>query len=164
MYLGKRKFLNDSIEVAEYYSDMSLKDERAADLLVKEKVYNQAAYFYIQAMEKRIKAQIAKKIDITKEYFADEISKTMGHSLEKSLNLLIKIYTGNDTILAQQMENQLMKIMLKDVRFTTLHNGTRYPFFNREKANYSVIYLGKEDCMELKSMLESLELYLRDIK
>lgn len=71
MYLGKRKFLNDSIEVAEYYSDMSLKDERAADLLVREKVYNQAAYFYFQAMEKRIKAQIAKKIDITKEYFAD---------------------------------------------------------------------------------------------
>ena len=47
MYLGKRKFLNDSIEVAEYYLDMSSKDERAADLLVKEKVYNQAAYFYI---------------------------------------------------------------------------------------------------------------------
>lgn len=67
----------------------------------------------------------------------------MGHSLEKSLNLLIKIYTGNDTILAQQMENQLMKIILKDVRFTTLHNGTRYPFFNREKANYSVIFLKK---------------------
>lgn len=57
--------------MVEYYSDMSLKDERAADLLVREKVYNQAAYFYIQAMEKRIKAQIAKKIDITKEYFAD---------------------------------------------------------------------------------------------
>jgi hypothetical protein len=163
MYLGKRVFLKDSLEVAENYLEISLKDEKAADILRKSKIYNQAAYFYIQAMEKRIKAQIARKIDITKEYFAKELSKTMGHSLERSLELLIQIYTGRDIVLAQQMKNQLMKVILKDVRFTTLHNGTRYPFFNEEKENYTMLNLEEKDCEELKSMLHALEKYLKDI-
>ena len=87
MNIGKRQYIKDNMEVADTYLRIAQKDEEAAIELEKQKLYNQSAYFYIQAMEKQVKNHIARKVDITNEYFANKLSKTMGHSLDESLEL-----------------------------------------------------------------------------
>ena len=68
MYLGNRKFLKDSLEVAHEYLKTAMQDEKSAVILESRELYNQAAYFYVQAMEKQIKAKIAQIVDVTNAY------------------------------------------------------------------------------------------------
>ena len=164
MYLGNRKFLKDSLEVANQYIIIANSDEKAANALEGLGLYNQASYFYIQAMEKQIKANIAQIVDVTNTYYRDLIRNTMGHSLDKSLDLLIKIYAKGDAVVAEQLKNQLLTLVLKGVRFSALHNNIRYPNFYEVKKKYSMIEINKSDCDELSKMLPSLKNYLNKMK
>lgn len=163
MNIGKRQYIKDNIEVADTYLRIAQKDEKAAIELEKQKLYNQSAYFYIQAMEKQVKNHIARKVDITNEYFANKLSKTMGHSLDESLELLLRIYSGNNEILFQQMQEQLLHQILKDVNFQFLHNSVRYPIYKYKFKDYDFNELTIEDCYKLKEMLVLLKKYLKDL-
>ena len=99
--------MNDSLSVGAKYKKIAQEDENAAGLLAESGLYNQAAYLYIQAMEKQIKSLIAERVDLTNAYFADEIRKTMGHSLERSIQFLIKILPFKDEFSRQQVETQI---------------------------------------------------------
>lgn len=163
MNLGKKIFIADNIEVAEKYLELAKNDEAAAQILEQQKFYNQAAYFYIQAMEKFIKNHISQKINVLNKYFADELSKTMGHSLNKSLELLVKVYSGSNAALFEQMNRQLEKYVLQEVNFKFLNNSLRYPIYNEKYTNYAQFILTKSDCNELKKILAALKLYLKDL-
>ena len=58
-------------------------------------------------MEKQIKSLIAERVDLANAYIADEIRKTMGHSLERSIQFLIKILPFKDEFSRQQVETQI---------------------------------------------------------
>lgn len=163
MYIGKRRYLDDSICVAEVYLENALSDEKAAVLLFQNGLYNQSLYFLIQSMEKQIKYKIAKKIDITNSYFANEIKKTMGHSLESSIHFLIQIYTGDNEILKQQMEHQLLELLLKSINFRGLHNNVRYPLYHMKYSNYSFLDISRDECQEIFEMLSRLKQYLSEL-
>ena len=77
MYIGKRNIIKDNIEAAEKYLEIAKIDEFTALALEQQKYYNQAAYFYIQAMEKHVKYHIDLKVNVMNKFFADELSKTM---------------------------------------------------------------------------------------
>lgn len=64
MFIGKRVEIRESTEIASVYQELSRKDRLAADCLFQQRLYNEAAYFYIQSMEKRVKEFICKKIDM----------------------------------------------------------------------------------------------------
>lgn len=161
--IGKIKILQDSVRVAEMYLEIAENDEKAAKVLSDKGFYNQAAYFFIQAMEKQIKHKIANKIDVTNRYFADEIRKTMGHSLEMSIEFLLRIYTGDNIILKQQMENQLMQQVLKQINFQSVHNNVRYPLYSKKYSNYSFLDITRNECWELEDMLKGLKRYLAEL-
>ena len=163
MKIGNRTFINDNIEVAEIYHKMAHNDESAARILAQQNFYNQAAYFFVQAMEKYVKHHIAQKINVTKKFFADELGRTMGHSLNKSLQLLIKLYAGNDEILFEQMYRQIKRHVLKDVDFRFMNNSLRYPIYNERHENYVSFTLNQADCYELNKILQALKNYLGDL-
>lgn len=77
MYLGNRKFLKESLEVAHEYLKTAMQDEKSAVILESRELYNQAAYFYVQAMEKQIKAKIAQIVDVTNAYQLAKILKAL---------------------------------------------------------------------------------------
>ena len=114
-------------------------------------------------MEKQIKNHIARKINLMNKYFAEEISKTMGHSLNRSLELLIKVYCGNDQVMFEQMSQQLNKHVLKEINFRFLNNSLRYPIYSDKYGNYTLINLTKSDCEVLREILFSLKKYLDDL-
>lgn len=143
-------------------SELSRKDRLAADCLFQQRLYNEAAYFYIQSMEKRVKAFICKKIDVSKSYYADMLRGT-GHSLENSIEILITVYCGNDAVLRQQLETMLMEGVLKQTRFERLNNVLRYPNYNPGKKCYTMIEANYKDCEALKQMADQLQKMLDDI-
>lgn len=161
--IGKKIFIYENMEVAENYLQTAKADEKAASILAHQRLYNQSAYFYIQAMEKYIKNHIAKKINVLNKFFAEEIRKTMGHSLNKSLELLLKVYTGDNKILFEQMNRQLQQNVLRNVNFRILNNSLRYPIFDENHDDYTVIKLSKYDCDTLKQILDTLKNYLNDL-
>ena len=163
MYIGKRKYISDTIDISERYLSISEKDEEAAFLLEERGLYNQAGYFYIQSMEKQVKAHIARKVNVINSYFAEEMRKTMGHSLDESLKLLFKIYAGNDETLFAHLFQQLTHQVFQDVKFTALHNKVRYPTYDSRHQNYTELVLSKTDCCELRNMLSLLKQYLDDL-
>lgn len=163
MQLGKKKFIADSFDVAEKYLEIANADEAATVALKRQRLFNQAGYFFIQAMEKLIKYQIAKKINVLNPHFADEIRKTMGHSLDESLNLLFKVYTGNNEALFNQLNAQLKIKVFQELNFSALHNKVRYPVYSARSQNYSSLELGERDCDALQNMLTLLKKYLQDI-
>ncbi len=164
MFIGKQEYLNDSLQVAEIYKQTAKSDEISADLLYKNKLFNQSAYFYVQSMEKYIKYYIASTIDITKKYFADEIRKTMGHSLEMSINFFINIYASNNETQKLQMQYQINKNILEDINFKGLHNNVRYPLYKENYSNYSMLKIEQKDCQKLKNILNNLKNYLSETK
>lgn len=163
MYIGKREYFYDSMSVAELYKEKAERDEKAARILLENGLYNQSAYFLIQAMEKQITSKIAIKVDVTNTYFATEIRKTMGHSLEKSAQFLITIYTGNYETLRVQMEQQLIQQVLKGIYFKGLHNNVRYPLYHERYSSYSSLEICHEECLQLFQMLNRLKIYLSEL-
>lgn len=126
------------------------------------RLYNQAAYFYIQAMEKYVKEHIATKINIVNPYYAEKL-RSLGHSLEKSIQFLLEIYANGDRFLRSQMEHQLLNTVLKGIRLDSLHNWVRYPSYHSMYSSYSMLRISEEDCKILVSALNGLQSYLKDI-
>ena len=163
MYLGKKEYISTNQNLEEKYSEIAQKDEKSAKILEREGLYNHAAYFYIQSMEKYIKSNIAKKINLTNQYFADEMRKTMGHSIDGALELLLKVYTVNNPTLEKHMKEQLLDGILQNTRFKALNNILRYPIYNPKSESYTFSELTKEDCQTLNSMLSQLKRYLTEL-
>ena len=161
--IGRKIYVGNSLEIAENYFNTAKNDEKAAIILENQKFYNQSAYFFIQAMEKYVKHYISTKIDVLNPYFADEIGKTMGHSLNKSLELLVKICSRDDKILFEQINQQIQQLVLKDLNFRFLNSSLRYPVFNPKHKNYTIYSLNRSDCEELKKILETLKNYLNNL-
>ena len=158
----KRKISNPS-EVSDQYAAMALQDENAAMELQKSGFYNQSGYFYIQAMEKYIKCHITRKIDAMNPYFAEKISRSLGHSLNESVALLVDVYAGNNTSMAEQMNQQISTNILKEINFRSLHNMLRYPTYSSHFGNYTTLALTNKECVTLKNVLNTLKSYLNDL-
>lgn len=98
LYLGKTRYISNGIDMSDEYLNISQKDEKAAGLLYRQGLYNQAFYFYIQSMEKYIKSAICRKIDVTNDYYANKL-RMMGHSLDDAIDFFIEIVSGSNEIL-----------------------------------------------------------------
>jgi len=58
MYLGNRKFLKDSLEVAHEYLKTAMQDEKSAVILESRELYNQAAYFLCRLWKNKLKPKL----------------------------------------------------------------------------------------------------------
>lgn len=159
-FLGNSTIISDGSNMSSEYLKISQEDEAVADLLYTQGYYNQSLYFYIQSMEKYIKSYICQKIDITNSYFAEEV-RSIGHSLDRAVDFLIEIMSGNSNVLKEQLNTQLKSDILQDIRFSMLYNSTRYPFY--KNPNYIIIKMGKKDCDRIRDIYLLLKKYLKDL-
>lgn len=160
--LGSKMSLEKSTDVAACYNEIAYKNYQAATILFNNGMYNEASYLYIQSMEKSVKEKICNVIDSTNPYFGREI-KNIGHSVEKSIDFLISIYCGNKLTLQEQMKNQICNGILRNLRFEFLNNDLRYPNYYEKNKRYSKLIFSKSDCLEIQSMTDSLNKYLKDL-
>ena len=100
MNLGRTTYINNGIDMASIFFNISQEDEKTSKILYEKGYYNQSVYFCIQSMEKYVKFFICKKVDISNKYFANKIRET-GHSIDSSIDFLIEIIAGNDNLLRE---------------------------------------------------------------
>lgn len=160
LYLGKSHYINNGIDMSDEYLNISKNDEKAAELLYLQSLYNQAVYFYIQSMEKYIKSAICRKIDVTNNYYADKL-RMIGHSLDDAIDFFIEIVSGNNEMLKMQITEQLKKGVLKGVRFSAIYNAVRYPFY--KNYNYKLTQMSKNDCEQMKEIYDLLKRYIDSV-
>lgn len=134
--IGKMRYVKKGTEIADEYSVYATNDEKAADVLFENGLYNESAYYYIQAMEKVVKTAISSKVDVTNTYYAAKL-KDIGHSLDSAIVFFLELLVyGKDDVLAQQLEHQLKAVVFKNVRFSSLHNNIRYPIYSEKWGSY----------------------------
>lgn len=162
--IGKIRYVKDATEIDYEYNFYALNDEKSAKLLFDNGFYNQAAYYYIQAMEKIVKAAISAKVDVTNIYYATKL-KAIGHSLDLAIDFFLELLVyGKDDMLTKQLENQLKTVVFKNIRFGSLHNNIRYPVYNERWHSYGILEISKEDCEELGHILQVLKEYMKQIQ
>lgn len=163
MYLvGKKTLLHTSLDVANEYKEIAEKDLKAAQLLMSNGLYNEAYYYYIQSMEKNIKKRICEIIDVTNPFFADQM-RDIGHSLDDAIEFLLRVISGNNEVMYQQIKKQIVEKVLKEIRFSSVHNNVRYPYFNRHKKEYIYLNITYDDCIEIQKMEKNLKVYLEEL-
>ena len=162
MNLGRTTYINNGIDMANIFFNISQEDEKTSKILYEKGYYNQSVYFCIQSMEKYVKFFICKKVDISNKYFANKIRET-GHSIDSSIDFLIEIIAGNDNLLREQISNQIKNQILHGVKLSRLYNAVRYPFYNEYNKSYKILKMSLIDCKEMYMMFEALKKMLQDL-
>lgn len=124
MQIGKKEILNTSMDVAATYRTLAETNRKSADLLFRHSLYKEAAYYYLQTMEKLIKEKICSIVDVTKPYFSDKL-RAISHSLDESVSFLIEILAGNNEILRTQITEQLVVGVLMDYKYKRSIQGDK---------------------------------------
>ena len=140
----------------EEYLKLAKEDENVAFILKETKQYKHSIYFFIQAMEKYIRAKIFSKLSPENEYFRD-LNKH--HSIETSGAFLLDIYCI-DSNTKKHIKSMFDSMVFGDIHFNKLHNNLRYPFFNPHKKSFFSSNYGKEDCELIEIKLENLKKFL----
>lgn len=162
--IGRMRYIKNGAEIAYEYNTYAMNDEKAAEVLLKNALYSESAYYYIQAMEKLIKTAISSRVDVTNAYYATKL-KAIGHSLDLAIDFFLELLVyGKEDVLAQQLEHQLKAVVFKNIRFGSLHNNIRYPIYNERWGSYGFLEISRADCEELRHMLKVLKEYLKQIQ
>ena len=161
-HVGKKISLETSIDVAEEYGVIADQNLKAAELLMKNGLYNEAYYYVIQSMEKSIKRKICEIIDVANPYFANQM-RDIGHSLDNAVEFLLKLVSGNNSVLYEQIRKQIVEGVLKEIRFSSVHNNVRYPYFNQYRNEYSFLQISYDDCLEIMKMEKMLRNFLEEL-
>ena len=159
-FIGHRKYVN-TLDMKVEYMSLARQNEKAAILLQKQGLYNEAVYMYIQAMEKKIKGYICGKIDASNVYFSNK-HREVGHSLDMSIDFLIEILSGNNETLKQQLSLQLKSGVFENINFSKLHNDCRYPNYNSYEKKYFILDIDYQDCLRVSNMNTKLEKFIND--
>lgn len=162
VFLGTVSITSDGNDIAFEYLQAAQKDEKAADLLYKNLMYNQSVYFYIQSMEKVIKYYICKKVNVTNNYFALKL-RDIGHSLDHAADFYIKIMAGNNDVLYNQLTMQIKYNIFRNIRFSIAYNASRYPYYKEDRSEYRTVTMHKEDCQLLQEINRQLKQYLNEM-
>lgn len=161
-YVGKKTSLQTSLDVSSEYKNLSEKDLQAANLLMINGLYNEAYYYFIQSMEKNIKKRICEIVDITNPFFANQM-RDIGHSLDNAIEFLLRLISGNNEVMYEQIKNQIVEGVLKGVKFSSVHNNVRYPYYNPHKKEYVYLEITREDCYEIQQMEKKLKVFLNEL-
>jgi HEPN domain-containing protein len=146
-------------DVSAEYARLADEDEAAGRFLQSHGHYRHAAYFFIQAMEKQVRAKIFQLVNPDNEYFR-ECTRT--HNVDELLDFLVEI-VGSTPLIREQVKGQLENNVLEGVRFGMLHNDLRYPFYQEKSRAHAVIVIRQQDSEMCCGRLERLKPFLRDI-
>ena len=151
--------LRHNIDVSSEYFSLAAEDEKAALVLKDAGIYRQSSYLIVQAMEKYLRGKIFSYVNPRNQAFRD---MNRNHSVEEAAKLFIEIISP-ETRVKEQVQEQLNRYVLEDIRFNTLHNNLRYPFYSERYNSFSCLDVTEEDVELLIQKLSFLKNFLRDI-
>ena len=154
--LGSRRH---GIDVTAEYARLAEEDESAASLLQQSGCHRQAIYFYVQAMEKRVRAKIFTLVSPTHRFFRDE---NRHHSVEEALVFLLKVIRL-DTPMAETVQKMVDRYVIGGIEYARLHNNLRYPYFSERFQSYSCLDVGKAVVARVAEALRYLKTLLIDL-
>jgi HEPN domain-containing protein len=143
--------------VGSEYKRLADEDEAAARLLFENKMWRQASYFSIQAIEKYLRYQIFSVVSARHECLR-EMATT--HNLDELIAFLMQIVVTNDRSRQQAIE-VLSNQVLGGHRFGNLHNNARYPF--ARGSDHGMLEFQEQDARYLLERLNELKQCLRTI-
>ena len=146
-------------DVSALYHSLATSDESAGEILRNAGAYRQAAYFFVQAMEKYVRREIFRRVNAKTDWFRE---KTITHELEDLIDFLIEILSTDQRV-RTQIKKQLYDHVLGGVRFARLHNNLRYPFYSSRHKNYSRLIVGASDAELAYEKLSRLKKFLDDL-
>lgn len=152
--------IRHNIDVSNEYEVLAKQDEEVALLLKKHHQYRHSIYFYIQAMEKYIRAKIFTLVNPNLDYFR---TINQNHSLHSAIEFLIEIIS-TDKNTRDHIKEQLYYHVFENINFHQLHNNLRYPFYGEKYNAYSILEFNEKDCIIIESKLNSLKKYLQDLR
>ena len=156
----KRKLIENT---SDYYLAKANLDEKAGEILAEKGLHSQAIYFASQSMEKLIKAEICKKINIANKYTHDFVNK---HSIKDLMIFLIDMSVPDKPITNKLFKEQLIaqvKEILGKINYDTLHNHLRYPYYNfKDKEFISFIY-DEKDYRKINETFDKLKIYISQL-
>ena len=88
------------------------------------------------------------------------MKKGLRHSLDDAVEFLLQLISGNDEIMYQQIRKQIVEGVLREIRFSSVHNNVRYPYFNEHKKEYVYLNITYDDCIEIQKMEKNLKVFL----
>lgn len=150
----KRKTI---INISDYYLNKANLDKKSGEILAKQGLYSSAIYFEIQYMEKLIKSEICKKINLKIKYTHELINN---HSIKDLMFLLIDIVVTEDNM-KDQLKNQINKF-LGNIKYNKLYNNLRYPYYSIKDKEFLFIEYNEEDYKQIVSYSSNLKAYLKD--
>lgn len=156
MHLGN---IRHGVSVCNEYQMLAKKDEAVAVLLKEHSEYKHSIYFFIQAMEKYIRAKIFTLVNPNLEYFR---KRNQNHSIDNAIEFLVDIISADENI-QNQVKEMLNKNIIQGIKFQQLHNNLRYPLYNSRYDSYSSVDFTKEDCKIIENKLADLKIYLNEL-
>ena len=130
------------VNISDYYLMKAKLDKKAVKILASQGLYSQAIYFELQYMEKLIKSEISKKIDIKNKY-AENLIKN--HSIKELTFLLIDIIIPDtEKTLKNQLKIQIEEILGR-IDYNKLYNNLRYPYYSPKNKIFVHVEYNKKD-------------------
>lgn len=161
-FVGEKVPLKDSLEVSYEYKKIAEDNLKAAQLLMKNGLYNDAYYCFIQSMEKSIKGRICEIIDVANPYYADQM-RDIGHSLDNAVCFLLRLIAGNNEVMFEHIKKLMVEDVLKGIHFSAVHNNVRYPYYSQYKKKHEYLVMSYSDCVEIEKMEKNLKIFLAEL-
>lgn len=147
------------INISDYYLKKAELDKKAGEILAIQGLYSQAIYFELQYMEKFIKSEICKKINIENKYTHELVNK---HSIKELIFFLIDVIVVNE-IFNKQLKSQIEEILGK-IDYNKLHNNLRYPYYSLKNKTFIHVEYTKEDYNKIvNENFEQLKNYISSL-
>ena len=135
-------------------------DEAAAALLAGAGQHRHAIYFYLQAVEKTVRARIFGIVDPANRHFRDY---NRHHSLETSFDFFAQIVSP-DPLKRAAFRERLDRIIPHPTQHESLHNSLRYPWFSEKYENYNVADFSASDSALLRAQFDELKQFLSEME
>ena len=155
-WIGRLETKIKGEDLSKKYKQLYKKDLESANVLIENGLYNQAAYFLIQTIEKMLRSKIFSKVNGDIEYYRE---KNRSHNISDGIEFLVDV-TGFDDLAKEDLKNQLNNTVLETEIISRLNNNLRYPIYSKKYESYSLLILTVKDTDRLLLMVNKLESYL----
>jgi hypothetical protein len=150
-------FIQKTADVVAEYQQLAKEDERAGVCLLEAGLYRHSMYFFLQAMEKLLRAKVFTRVNPHLSFFRES---QRNHLIDKTVEFLLQVYGTDEQTLAH-LKGELDQHLLPGLQ--SLNNNLRYPFYLENWDSYVVQSVRQRDAEALYNRLCWLKGFLQDI-
>jgi len=152
--------LRHDVDPVSEYQRLAEEDEQAGLRLQLAGLFRHAIYFFLQAMEKQVRAKIFSIVLAGNPYFREN---NRSHSVDLALEFLVEVVSIDPTV-RERIRAILDTYVVGGIRFSQLYNNVRYPFFSERYGTFSALDVEATDAELIRQRLTYLKTMLQEIE